>query len=130
MEKVYEAIADPSKWWISAIKGKAEHEGEVFEVNEKDQFSQFRVVEAVPYEKLVWHVEETGHNSPVDEFNDTDLVFEFEVKGDATELTFTHRGLQEHMDNYTEGTNEWMQFIRESLVSLVTEGVGKPVAAV
>ncbi|WP_018296666.1 glutaminase [Corynebacterium lubricantis] len=130
VEKVYEAIADPSKWWMSAIEGKADHEGEVFEVNERDQFSQFRVAEAVPYETLVWHVEETGHNSPVDEFNDTDLVFEFKDEGETTELTFTHRGLQEHMDSYAEGTNDWMQFIRESLVALVTEGVGKPAVSV
>ncbi|STC69319.1 glutaminase [Corynebacterium pilosum] len=129
VEKVFDAVTNPENWWVRDIEGVAQDEGDVFEVELEDHFSQYRVVEYVENERIVWHVDQTGHADEFNEWNDTDLVFEFAPlvdKPDATELTFTHRGLQDHMEVYTEGTNDWVLYLRESLPALVTEGKGKP----
>lgn len=129
VEKVFAAVSNPENWWVKSIQGEAQDEGDVFEVDIEDHYSQYRVTEYEENERIVWHVDETGHVDEFSEWNDTDLVFEFAQAQDnpkATELTFTHRGLQDHMRVYDEGTNDWVLYLRESLPALVTEGEGKP----
>ncbi len=129
VEKVFEAVSNPENWWVRDIEGEAQDEGDIFEVEVHDHFSQYRVTEFEENERIVWHVDETGHADEFSEWNDTDLMFEFapaDGNPEATELTFTHRGLQDHMEVYTEGSNDWVLYLRESLPALVTEGKGKP----
>ncbi|STC69320.1 glutaminase [Corynebacterium pilosum] len=125
-DEVYNAIVQPSTWWADAIEGDPSEEGEIFELNLPENYAQYRVVTAEPGQRVVWHVEQTGHADEVSEWTGSDLVFELEeVEEDGevfTRLNFTHRGLQQHKVLYEEGSNDWTGRLREALPALITEG--------
>lgn len=132
-DEVYNAIVQPSTWWADAIEGDPSEEGGIFEICLPGHYSQYRVVSAEPGQRVVWHVEQTGHADEFSEWTGSDLVFELEeVDNDGevfTRLNFTHRGLQSHKALYEEGSNDWTTYLRESLPALLAEGKGKPVTA-
>ncbi|WIM69089.1 SRPBCC domain-containing protein [Corynebacterium breve] len=129
MDKAFAAVAHPSQWWAKSITAKAGDEGETFEVDIPEHYSHLRVTECEPGERLVWHVDPTGHEDEQGEWKDTDLIFEFEEKGDKTEITFTHRGMQEHLETYDQDTSEWKRQIAKGLIPLIDEGKGEPLEA-
>ncbi len=129
-DEVYAAIVQPSQWWVADINGDASTEGGTFEIDRPGHFSQYRVVEADPGQRVEWHVEQTGHAEEHSLWVGSALVFELEEvedeNGVSTVLHFTHRGLQAHKAAYQEGSNDWTTYLRESLPALIAEGKGTP----
>lgn len=123
--EVMAAIARPAEWWIDSIEGEAAEKGNVFEVSIPGHYSQFRVTERDD-DHVVWHVDETGHEDEFDEWNDTDLTFELAKKGNGTKVTFTHRGLQAHLDCFDDSVAGWKERFKQGLVPLAEGGDAKP----
>lgn len=127
---VFNAVLDPLHWWSEEI----EYTGDVFDYHFEDVHrSKIRVIEAVPGERVVWHVQENyfkpglfGEASLRQEWVDTRVVFEITPQGGKTQLRFVHEGLAPECDCYEVCSNAWGHYIGTSLYGLIENGQGQP----
>ena len=95
----YSKIARVSEWWAKDFEGSARNLGDTFTVRfgaaDNETFVDFKITEAVPGSKAVWHV--TNCYLPwlqdKTEWNDTHVVFEVSASQSETTVTLTHEGL-------------------------------------
>ena len=82
----------------------------------------------MPDKKLVYQVVDNKFNFVKDttEWINTKLIFEIAKEGDKTEVKFTHQGLVPEYECYNVCHDAWSGYIRGSLQSLITTGIGKP----
>lgn len=129
-EEVFTAINNVAGWWHGEVKGNSENLNDEFTYQMKEfHFSKQRIIEMIPNKRVVWLVTEsklTFLKDP-DEWTGTKLIFAISTENNKTLLHFTHEGLLQDMECYRSCSNGWTRLIRESLMSLITTGVGKEV---
>jgi hypothetical protein len=127
--EVFAAISNARAWWSEEIDGETDKLGAVYYYHFKDiHRCTIKVSELVSNKKVVWHVLHNDFNFIKDksEWNNSDIVFEIEKKGDGTELRFTHVGLAPTHECYNVCSDAWGTYINGSLQSLITTGKGQP----
>lgn len=127
--EVFAAVLNPRGWWSAGIEGVTDRSGEdfVFQVPGV-HYSQIKVTELVPGERVVWRVVEATmlFVADRDEWTGTEIRFEISPSDSGTELRFTHDGLVPSVECYDACSNAWGQYIGGSLRNFVTTGVGSP----
>ncbi|MCI0708799.1 MAG: SRPBCC domain-containing protein [Chloroflexi bacterium] len=128
-EEVFAAINNVRGWWSENIQGDTDELGSVFYYEFRDiHRGTFNITEFVPGKKVVWHVLQNYFNFVKDttEWTGTDIVFEITAKSDKTEVRFTHVGLKPSEECFDVCSDAWGIYIKGSLRSLITTGVGQP----
>jgi hypothetical protein len=87
-----------------------------------------RIVESIPGERVVWHVEDAflSFTDDKSEWRGTDISFDISQEGGRTKVRFTHVGLVPEFECFGECSNAWGYYINTSLRSLITTGRGQP----
>lgn len=126
-KQVFEAVNNVRGWWQGEIEGKTDKLNEVFTYRMKEfHFSKQKVVELVPFEKVVWLVTESNLSFTKDksEWTGSTIIFEICEINNKTQLRFSHVGLWPKIECYGSCSNAWTKLIQESLFSLITTGKG------
>jgi NAD(P)-dependent dehydrogenase (short-subunit alcohol dehydrogenase family) len=128
-QEVFAAINNVSDWWSGDIEGDTHELGDVFTYRYEDMHrSTQRIVESIPGERVVWHVEDAFLSFTDDkaEWRGTDISFDISQEGGRTEVRFTHVGLVPEFECFGECSNAWGYYINTSLRNLITTGRGQP----
>ena len=106
--------------WFTECSSPDYREGGMLELRFPDQRVTFAVTELRDPSRITWHC--TSSENP---WFSTDIVFDFEARGDRTIVRFDHRGWPEVSDLFRDCSMSWAYFL-ESLRSLLEEGRGTP----
>jgi hypothetical protein len=124
-KEAFNAINKVHRWWAGDIVGSATTLGDEFTYRYKAfHYSKQRVVELVPYKRIVWLVVESSLQFIADksEWNGTKVVFEIAERGANTEIRFTHVGLVPGIECYGACSSAWNSIVSGSLPSLIAAG--------
>jgi hypothetical protein len=127
---VFKAINNVRGWWQGEVEGSTNKLHDEFIYRMQDiHYSNQRIVEFIPNEKVVWLVTESKLNFVSDkmEWTGTKIIFEIKEINNKTQVRFTHQGLVPEFQCYNDCSNAWSLLIQESLYSLITTGKGKKV---
>ncbi len=128
--EVFAAVNNVRGWWQGQVEGKTGSIGDEFTYRMKDiHFSKQRVIEMIPEKKISWLVTDSQLNflDSKTEWTCTQIHFDITEINNKTQLRFTHTGLIPGIECYDACSNAWSSLVQESLLSLVTTGVGKEV---
>jgi uncharacterized protein YndB with AHSA1/START domain len=128
-EEVFRALTNVRGWWSKEITGGTARLNDEFQYAYQDMHRcKIKIVEVIQDKKVVWHVLENHFSFTEDktEWKDTRVNFEITKQGSETQLNFTHVGLVPEYECYSACTAGWTQYIKQSLVSLITTGKGLP----
>jgi hypothetical protein len=128
-KEVFNAINNVRGWWSEEIEGDTEKLNDVFLYHYKDvHISKMKLVEVISNEKMVWLVLDNHFSFIKDksEWKGTKIIFEISEKDDKTQLRFTHQGLVPQYECYNICHDAWSNYIKNSLRSLITTGIGQP----
>jgi len=128
-KEVFNAINNVRGWWSEEIEGNTEKRNDEFTYHYKDVHRcKMKIIESIPGKKVVWHVLDNYFSFTKDksEWIGTKIIFEITEQGNKTQLRFTHEGLVPEYECYTACENGWTQYIRHSLLDLITTGKGQP----
>jgi hypothetical protein len=129
-KEVFNAINNVRGWWQGEIEGNTEMLDDEFTYRmDTIHFSRQKLIEVIPYSKIVWLVTESELSFINDksEWTGTKISFEISEVNDKTQLRFTHFGLFSDIECYNACSNGWSKLIQESLFSLITTGKGRKV---
>ncbi len=123
-ETVFNHIKDVSKWWSKDFEGNSTSLNDEFVICHPGRhFSQQKLIELIPCEKIVWLVT----NSELDwlekdrqEWTNTKMIFEITAKGDKTSIHFTHEGLIPGKECYARCSQGWEMVIKDCLFNFIT----------
>ncbi|MNE11873.1 hypothetical protein D3C80_1046490 [compost metagenome] len=128
-EEVFNAINNVRGWWSEEIEGNTNQVNDVFTYHYEDiHRCQIKLIEVIPYEKVVWLVIDNYFNFTKDksEWTGTTISFEISKKNNQTQIRFTHLGLVPEYECYTICRDAWSNYIHNSLRSLIMIGKGQP----
>lgn len=128
-EEVFNAINNVRGWWSEEIEGSTDQVNDVFTYHYEDiHRCQIKLIEVMPYEKVVWLVIDNYFNFTKDksEWTGTTISFEISKKNNQTQICFTHLGLVPDYECYTICRDAWSNYIHNSLRSLIMTGKGQP----
>ena len=128
-EKVFHAVTDPRGWWSEEIEGSTAKLNDEFTYHYKDvHISKMKLIEVIPNQKVVWLVRDNYFDFTKDksEWNGTKVIFEISEQDNKTQLRFTHLGLVPEYECYSICRDAWTNYIKNSLRSLITTGIGQP----
>lgn len=128
-EEVYKAVNNVRGWWSQEIEGSTDKLNSVFTYHYKDVHScKMKLIELIPAKKVVWLVMENYFNFTKDksEWKGTTITFDISMKGKRTQVRLTHQGLVPEYECFDVCSNAWTDYMRNSLMSLITKGKGKP----
>jgi len=129
-KEVFDCINNVGGWWQGEIKGRAKKLNDEFTYQMEDiHFSKQKIVELIPYKKIVWLITDSNLSFTKDksEWTGTRIVFDISEKKNKTEVHFTHKGLVPKFECYDACSNAWEMLVQKSLFSLITTGKGKKV---
>ncbi len=109
-KQVFDAVNNVRGWWSLEIQGDTDKLNSEFKYHYKDvHICKFRIIELVPYKKVVWLVLENHFNFIQDhhEWVGTKVIFEIFQKDGKTEMHFTHRGLVPEYECYDICFKAW-----------------------
>ncbi len=127
-KEAFANIANVSGWWAKNFNGSAQQTGDTFNVRFGETTVDFKITEAVPGQKIVWHVTDCHLPWLKDktEWNGTEIVWEIAPQGNATRIDMTHVGLVPEVECYETCEKGWNQHVTHSLAKLLSEGTGTP----
>jgi hypothetical protein len=128
-EETFAAINNVRGWWSGQIEGATDELDAEFTYRYQDvHYSEQRITEFVPNEKVVWRVLDAYLNFTEDpkEWAGTEVSFEVSPQGEQTEVRFTHLGLVPGFECYDKCSSAWSFYINNSLRQLITTGQGDP----
>ncbi len=127
-KEVFKAINNVRGWWQGEIKGNTDKLNEEFSYKMEDMhFSNQKIIEFIPYEKVTWLVTDSKLSFIKDkkEWTGTKIIFEIKELNRETHIRFTHIGLLPKIECFNACSNAWDGLIKNSLYSLITTGKGK-----
>jgi hypothetical protein len=128
-EEAFAAINNVRGWWSGQIDGETEHLGDEFTYRYEDiHRSTQRITESIPGQRVVWHVVD-GYLKFVQDTTEwigTDITFDISVRGDKTEVRFTHVGLAPEGECFDSCSSAWSFYVNQSLRELIKTGSGLP----
>jgi hypothetical protein len=129
-EIAYSAISRVKDWWIRDTDGETSAIGDSFTVyfNREQDYVSFKVTDAQPSRRYVWHVEDCFLHWFEDEteWTETDVIFDIAPATEGCVVTMVHRGLTPEVECYNVCSAGWERHIMKSLQKLIAEGVGTP----
>lgn len=125
-EQAFNNIVHVGDWWTSSFKGSAEKLNNEFNVTFGKTTVNFKVIESVPFRKLVWLVTDCHLDWLNDkkEWKDTKIVWNITKVNKATKIEMTHVGLVPGMECYNDCEDGWNRYTGESLPRLIKSGKG------
>ncbi|HLO37745.1 MAG TPA: hypothetical protein VK173_04610 [Lacibacter sp.] len=129
VEETFNAINNICGWWSTDFEGSSGQQDDVFTVRFGDTFITMKVIELIPYSKIVWKVVDSWKHwmkSNNTEWIGTSLIFEIAEGEDKTSVQFTHIGLVPVLDCFEVCTEAWSGYITNSLRNLINTGKGQP----
>ena len=128
-EEAFRAIQNFRGWWSEEIEGNTDKVNETFFYHYRDIHQcKIRLIEAVPFSRLAYRVEENDFNFVKDksEWVNTRLVFDIAPEARGTKITFTHEGLVPAYECYKVCNDGWNEYIGHSLKNFIETGKGNP----
>jgi Activator of Hsp90 ATPase homolog 1-like protein len=142
-DEVFAAITNVRGWWSENIIGDtadlhdefvftddSKYPGETARSKQGIRFCRFRLTEAVPGSRVVWHVVDADLTfvDDRDEWTDTDVIFDITETSEGTTLRLTHVGLTaEESECFEACSRGWTFYITKSLPQLIATGTGEPI---
>ena len=129
-EEVFNDILNVREWWSGEIEGNSNKLDDEFSYRVGAfHYSVQKIVELVPYSKVVWLVKESNLSfiENKSEWTGTKIIFDISTQKNKTKLTFIHQGLVPKIECYDGCSGAWSKIIQESLFSLITTGKGKKI---
>ena len=127
--EVFDAVVNVRGWWSAGIVGRTEQQDDefLFEVEGIHRSTQL-LTEVVPDRRVVWLVTDARMTflEHEGEWVGTRVIFDISEKDGRTQLAFTHEGLAPGVECFDACAPAWTQYVRNSLFSLITTGVGRP----
>lgn len=129
-QQSFKAITNVRGWWSGyfneVITGSTENKGDEFSFRAGDgvHYTKHKLIEVIPYKKLVWLVTESNLSfaNPADEWTGTKMIFEISEKDGKTEIVFTHQGLNPEFQCYDACAPAWTQYLQNKLLPLINSG--------
>jgi len=128
-EKAFTSVNNVSEWWAENLEGSSHKLNDVFTIHfSGNNFVTHKIVEFVPDKKVVWQVTDCYLEWLTDkkEWQNTKMSFEISTKDNSTQINFTHIGLVPEVECYNMCVKGWDQYVKGSLLKLITEGIGQP----
>lgn len=128
-QEAFESINNVTSWWTENFEGGSHKLGDEFTVRFGDvHLSTQKLIELVPGKKVVWLVTHSKLTFTKDhsEWTGTKISFEISEKDRKTVIRFVHEGLVPGIECYKGCSGGWNQYVKGSLLQLLTEGKGKP----
>ena len=128
-EETFKAINNVRGWWSEEIEGSTNKLNDEWTYHYEDVHRcKMKIVEFIPNKKVVWLVMDNYFNFTKDksEWKDNKIIFEITEKNNKTQLRFTQVGLVPEYECYDICQNAWSTYIQESLLNLITTGIGQP----
>lgn len=128
-KEVFEAINNVRGWWSEEVMGSTENLNDEFDYHYEDVHRcKIKLVEIIPYKKVVWLVMDNFFSFTKDksEWTGNKIIFEISESENKTHLKFTQEGLVPDYECFDICQNAWNTYIQKSLFSLITTGIGHP----
>ncbi|MDQ2930355.1 MAG: SRPBCC domain-containing protein [Gemmatimonadota bacterium] len=127
-EEAFEKIGRVSEWWAKNFEGRAQRLDDVFTVRWGETFVTFRITAVAPNTTVVWTVTDSYIGSLEDktEWTGTKAAWKIAEKDGATTIQFAHMGLVPAVECYEMCVKGWDQYVKGSLLQLLTENKGQP----
>lgn len=125
----FDAITNVRGWWSEEVQGSTQKLDDEFTYRYNNVHScRMKLIEVVPDTKVVWHVLDNHFSFTTDksEWIGTKVIFDISQQDNKTQIRFTHLGLVPEYECHTACVNGWTQYIRNSLLNLITTGKGQP----
>lgn len=118
--EAFSFLADPRNWWVGlfgeTIEGKSNAINDEFSFRAGDgvHYSNQRLIEFLPAEKITWAVTESNlsflQNS--NEWAGTKIGFEIWQEAGRVQVRFTHQGLVPAIECYGSCSHAWAQYMK------------------
>ena len=127
-QETFKSINSVSDWWTISFEGRSEKLNDVFTVRFSETFITVKIVELIPYKKILWHVIDCNKHwlKNKKEWKDTKMSWEISAEKNGTQINFTHIGLVPGIECYKGCEKAWNFYVKESLFKLLTERKGIP----
>jgi hypothetical protein len=128
-KEVFNAINNVRGWWSEEIEGDTNKLNDEWTYHYQDKHHcKMKIIEFIPYQKIVWLVEENyfAFTKDKSEWNGNKIIFEVTEKDSNTQLQFTQSGLVPEYECYNVCQEAWTTYIQKSLYNLITTGKGQP----
>lgn len=124
---VFDAINDVRSWWSGyfseEIQGNTKNLNDEFSFSAGggEHYSEQKLIEVKPYEKVVWLITSSKLNflEKKDEWTGSKVIFEISETDNKTQLRFTHEGLTTEKECYESCAPAWTQYLQNRLSPLI-----------
>lgn len=119
--EVFGYLINPVNWWIGlfgeTIEGESREIQDEFSFKAGDgvHYSNQKLVELVPDQKIVWLVTESNLSflKNTNEWAGTKICFDIVQENDHTKITFIHEGLVPEIECYGSCSGAWTQYLQK-----------------
>jgi hypothetical protein len=120
-KEAFEKITNVADWWTKSFKGNAKKLNDEFDVSFGPTTVNFKVIESVPYNKLVWLVTDCYLDwlNNKTEWKNTKIVWNISEENESVKVEMTHEGLVPGIECYKDCEAGWNQYAGESLPKLM-----------